>query len=430
MQSDLDQDSDTSSSSSDSDSDSSSSSSDDENQPQPSQPTGSHLEVEYVAPLRTAARKPLTPGRKKVFNPNQLNANMWSKKSIAYEMSEMVHALRGHIEDFQGNPSDIDFMSDSADLVGVDDGDEKGDNTIINGLPNLDSYTHVLSELTTSQSLSEPKYEMNKLMKNKLDSLHDKISVFIKKIAHEMTRTRNQKLINTYQNAYDFLDDIQHEIETFDENIVKNEAKLQQMETSIKHGEQKYKSLMVKFKAAKSAEKQLRATELDLKKQVWELNLAQSDLLLSERNSYVSDEESDDEKKDLSDDDSSDSSQEPESEPDHQPRATTVIHQKESTDTASTNYGQSLIQKKPKKKRLPLKKKPNLVFNPPKRPTMPKFKSPPAEPSNVKNKPKAKYKLKKDIDPKRNPHLYNENITFFLHAGAIFIKFGQIFIDL
>jgi len=391
MQSDLGDTTDESSSDTDSSSD--------EKKPQPSQ-------TEYVAPLNDSTLiKPITPGRKNrnnMFNPSQLNAGLYSKKSIAYEMTEMVHALRGHIEDYQGSPSDIEFMSDSADAIGGDDGDEKS--AIINGLPNLDHFTNVLAELSTSQSLSEPKYESNKLMKKKLDTLHDKIGVFIKQIATHMTRTRNQKLVNTYQNAYDFLDDIQHEIETFDENIVENEAKLQQMETSIRHSEQKYKSLMVKFKQARSDEKKLRANELDLKKQVWDLSMAQSSLMLSEANSIISSEQSDDEERDLSDQDVPDH---------HEPEPTTVIHpQQPQKDTSSPSYGQQLVPdrvvKRKKRKRAPPKKKPKLIFNPPKRPSMPGFKAPPPQPLNVRAKPKPKYKLKRDIKPSDNAYLYDE----------------------
>ena len=99
------------------------SSSDDMKQPQPSNATRLHP---ISASKHDSDSTPgLKPNRSKVFNPAQ--AMLWSKKSIALESDAMLRNLQEHLIEYDaagGNPSDIDFMSDSADLNDNDDNDE------------------------------------------------------------------------------------------------------------------------------------------------------------------------------------------------------------------------------------------------------------------------------------------------------------------
>eukprot|EP01084_Bolivina_argentea_P261484 441908_1 len=98
-----------------------------------------------------------------------------------------------------------------------------------------------------------------------------------------------------YQSAYHFLEEIQHEIESFDENINDNENKLNQMESKIKVTDSKYKALMIKFKNARQTQQESKVGSGSLKKQIHELSVEYSKLMLKHMNKRGMDEKTDEE---------------------------------------------------------------------------------------------------------------------------------------
>eukprot|EP00485_Elphidium_margaritaceum_P023494 CAMPEP_0202712722 /NCGR_PEP_ID=MMETSP1385-20130828/44502_1 /ASSEMBLY_ACC=CAM_ASM_000861 /TAXON_ID=933848 /ORGANISM="Elphidium margaritaceum" /LENGTH=399 /DNA_ID=CAMNT_0049372833 /DNA_START=41 /DNA_END=1240 /DNA_ORIENTATION=- len=241
--------------------------------------------------------------RAKMFKPGQ--AVLWSQQSIAVEFDEMLKDLQEKKMDYDiagGRSSDIEFMSDSADAHDNDDDNTQqgkqgttpfGSGGGLGRLPDLASYSQMHSEFNKVKSVSEVKHEHSKAMKEKLDSLQDKISSFIKEVHNNIKSTQNKKLIAIYQSAYDFLEDIQQEIDTFDDDITANESKLNALEDSVQSAQQKYSALILKLQKSRSQERALKTETMQLKRQVQELSIANSELKLSALNSFPSNDDAD-----------------------------------------------------------------------------------------------------------------------------------------
>eukprot|EP01084_Bolivina_argentea_P283606 485769_1 len=157
-----------------------------------------------IAPIGSSNPSVSKFGRPKNFDPTQ--SWKWSKKSIAVEFEDMLKQLQEQtIEHEIGmgglSGSDIEYMSDSdIGTGGINSG----------GLPNVDTYHEMLNEMTFVQSITDVKHPSNIQFKDKLDSLSDRISIFIKKVGLELTKKKNYKLKMAYQSAYHFLEEIQH----------------------------------------------------------------------------------------------------------------------------------------------------------------------------------------------------------------------------
>jgi len=278
-------------------SEASSDDSDDVKQPHP-QPMQTkqqtkHLHLQPMAD--TATLESAAERRSKMFDPGQ--SMLWSKKSIAFEYSAMLQSLQDQKIDYDasgGSPSDLD-QSDSPDDTNTPFGTNSG------GIPNLDTYTNTLmDDLHGTLSISDVKFEHNKAMKEKLDKLHDKINIFIKKIHLAMRNTKEQRLIAVYQTAYDFLEDIQHAIESFDDEIAENEQRSAKLESDVTRSQQQFNNLMMKLQKARIQAKQYKeryessqSETMELRKQMQELSIANSELQLSVHNSLRRDDDQD-----------------------------------------------------------------------------------------------------------------------------------------
>eukprot|EP01083_Nonionella_stella_P044154 118999_1 len=210
--------------------------------------------------------------RSKNFNLKEMNK--WGKKSVANIWNDMYEQMEELKIEYDvaaaSGASDIDAMSDSDAQAIAND---------------FAAYDQMRSEFEHVRSVSELKYEHNKAFSAKLNALHDKISVFIAKIANQLQHKKlNLKLKQSYQTACDFLADVQHEIDLFDEDIVENESKFKTMDVEMKHLQSKYEKTMAQLKII-SAEHQ------DVKKQNYELSMERSQLMLSVRNSFTSAED-------------------------------------------------------------------------------------------------------------------------------------------